>query len=139
MPCGAAPAFLPARPNHNQGNGLMKLVREVDDLDDAGGTRHVRLDVLPMPSDATKVAGLVRMDDPEPDHQVRSHRSGQPMEIDVARSLAWKIARERGADVIWIHDPKGLFPMHKRTMSHQMRTFPVLVMPGGQLTSDLRI
>jgi hypothetical protein len=61
------------------------------------------------------------------------------MEIDVARSLAWKIARERGVGVIWINDPKSLFPMHKRTSSHQMRTFPVLVMPGGRWTSELRI
>jgi hypothetical protein len=116
----------------------MKWVREVEDLEDPIGTRHVRLDVLPMPSDLTKVGGLVRMDDPEPEHQVGSHRSGLPMEIDVARSLAWKIARECGADVIWINDPKGLFPMHKRN-NNQMRTFPVLVMPGGRLTDELRV
>jgi hypothetical protein len=111
----------------------MKWIRDDNEA------RHVRLDVLSMPSDITKVAGLVTMDDPEPDHQVGSHPSAQPMEIDVARSLAWKTARERRADVIWINDPKGLFPMHERTVRHQMRTFPVHVMPGGKLTDDLRI
>jgi hypothetical protein len=117
----------------------VKWIREVDDLRDANEAHHVRLDVLLMPSDITKVAGLVTMNDPEPDHQVGSHRSAQPMEIDVARSLAWKIARERGADVIWINDPKSLFPTHVRTISHQMRTFAVHVMPGGKLTDDVRI
>ena len=117
----------------------MKLIREVDSLEDIGGARHITLEVLAMRSDVTKVAGLVRMDDPDPDHQVGSHRSGLPMEIDVARSLAWKIARERGAAVIWINDPKGLFSMHERTIRHRMRTFPVHVMPGGKKTDDLRI
>jgi hypothetical protein len=78
------------------------------------------------------------MDDPEPDHQVGSHRSGRPMEINVARSLAWKIAQEQGAEVIWINDLRRLYPIQKR-MFPPMRTFPVLVMPGGRLTADLRI
>lgn len=91
------------------------MIREVDDLESAQGTRHVCLEVLRMPADTTKVAGMVTMHDPEPDHQVGSHRSALPMEIEVARSLAWKIARERGADVIWIIDPKKLYPKGSRT------------------------
>jgi hypothetical protein len=106
----------------------MKWVREVDDLEDPIGTRHVKIEVLPMPSDPTKVAGVVRMDDPEPKHQIAFHRSGLPMAIDVARSLAWKIAAERGANVIWISDPKNLFPMHKR-ITNQVLTLPVLALP----------
>lgn len=116
----------------------MKWIREVDGLDDPVATRHIRLDVLPMPSDPARVAGMVRMDDPDGEHQVGSHRSALPMDIEVARSLAWKLARDRGADVIWINDPKRLYPRNNRRMG-QMRTFPVLVMPGGRLVSDLRI
>jgi hypothetical protein len=116
----------------------MKWIREVDELHDAAATRYVRLDVLPMPSDATTVAGLVTMDDPDAEHQIGSHHSALPMAIEIAHCLALKIARERGAEIIWINDPKGLYPRNKRATG-QMRTFPVLVMPGGRLTSDLRI
>jgi hypothetical protein len=116
----------------------LKWIPEVDDLIDACNVkRHVRLDVLPMPSDPTRVAGLVRMDD-ERAGLPGSHRSGQPMDIEVARSLAHKVAQERGADVIWIDDPSGLYPRHERTVG-RMRTFPVHVMPGGKMTGDLRI
>lgn len=92
----------------------MKTIREVDHLDDPKGTRHVRLKVMLMPSDPKKVAGLVRMNDPEPNHDVSIHLSGLPTEIERARALAWKIAKEQKAEVIWINDPKGLYPMHER-------------------------
>jgi hypothetical protein len=115
-----------------------KWIPEVDEMNDAyNSKRHVRLEVLPMPSDPTRVAGLVRMDDERADLP-GSHRSSLPMNIEVARSLAHKVARERGADVIWIYDPRGLYPTHKR-MAGRMRTFPVHVMLGGKMASDLRI
>lgn len=116
----------------------LKWIPEVDELTGASNSkRHVRVEVLPMPSDQTRVAGLVRMDDERADLP-GSHHSGLPMDIEVARSLAHKIAREREADVIWIDDPRGLYPRHDRTLGG-MRTFPVHVMPGGKMTSDLRI
>lgn len=116
----------------------LKWIPEVDELTGASNSkRHVRVEVLPMPSDPTRVAGLVRMDDERADLP-GSHHSGLPMDIEVARSLAHKIAREREADVIWIDDPRGLYPRHDRTLGG-MRTFPVHVMPGGKMTSDLRI
>jgi hypothetical protein len=116
----------------------LKWIPEVDELKDAcNSKRHVRLEVLPMPSDPRTVAGLVRMDDERLD-RAGSHRSGLPMDIEVARSLAHKIAREREADVIWIDDPRGLYPRHER-MIGRIRTFPVHVMPGGKMDSDLRI
>jgi hypothetical protein len=116
----------------------MRWIPEVGDLQQAPDSkRHVRLDVLAMPSDPTAVAGLVRMDDERADLP-GSHHSGLPMKIEVARSLAHKIAREREADVIWICDPNGLYPTHER-LRRGMKTFPVHVMPGGQMTADLRI
>ena len=116
----------------------MKWIAEVDDLKDASGSKsHVRVDVLPMPSDPTRVAGLVRMDDERADLP-GSHRSGLPMDVEVARCLAHKVARERDADVILIVDPKGLYSRHQR-MVGRMRTFPVHVMPGGRMSEDLRI
>jgi hypothetical protein len=94
-----------------------KMIREVDDIEDARGQRHVLLEVLSMPADATKIAGMVTMQDAEPDHQIGAHRSAVPMEIEVARALAWKIARERGADIIWIFDPKKLYPRENRPVA----------------------
>ena len=110
--------------NRKQPVGLIMMLKwmpEIDDLTDICRTkRYVRLDVLPMPSDPTTVAGLVSMDDNR-EHLPGFHRSDLPMQIEVARSLAQKIARERAADVIWISDPKGLYPQHDR-MVGRMRT-----------------
>ena len=46
-------------------SGVMKWIAEVDLKDASGSKSHVRVDVLPIPSDTTRVAGLVRMDDRE--------------------------------------------------------------------------
>ena len=90
------------------------MVRETDDVNEVRGKRFVRLDVLPCPSDPKKVCGTVKMEDADKNHQISSHRSGQLMEIEQARSLAWKIARGRKADLIWIDDPKKLYPKDRR-------------------------
>jgi len=90
------------------------MVREVDDIEEVRGKRCVHLSVLRMPANPTKIAGLVKMSDPSRDHQIGAHHSACPMEIEVARSLAWKIAHERTADLIWIDDPKELYPKAER-------------------------
>jgi hypothetical protein len=83
------------------------MVRETDDAGETYGKRIVCLNVLPLPSDPTRVAGVVRMDDPDPNHTISSHY-GAVMEIETARKLAWKIASERKADLILIVDSMKL-------------------------------
>jgi hypothetical protein len=83
------------------------MVRETVDASEARGKRVVHLHVLPLPSDPTKVAGVVKMDDPDPNHPISFHHS-VVMEFKVARKLAQKIANERRADHILIVDPKNL-------------------------------
>src|ERR1700734_3068789 len=91
-------------------------IPEVDNMSYAPNSkRHVHLEVLSMPSDPAIVAGLIRMDN-ERDKLPAFHLSGLPMDIEVARSLAHKIARDNDADVIWIDDKKGLYPIHRRHM-----------------------
>lgn len=57
------------------GEEFMTWISEVYGQDDPVATPYVRLDVLPMPSDPARAAGMVRMDDPHREHQVGSHRS----------------------------------------------------------------
>jgi hypothetical protein len=90
------------------------MIREVDDPEDARGHPHVRLDVLRSPADPSKIMGTVRMSDTNPKHDIDSHHSAGPMEIETARRLAWKIARDYGADRIVISDPKNLYPKAER-------------------------
>ena len=83
------------------------MVEAENGLDQTGGKRVVQLCVLPLPADPTKVAGEVRMNDPDPTHTVSFHRSSV-MGIDSALKLACKIASERKAEFIEIVDPKDL-------------------------------
>jgi hypothetical protein len=83
------------------------MVRETDGAEETYGKRTVCLNVLPLPSDPTRAAGVVRMDDPDPNHMISFHR-GVVMEFETARKLAWKIAGERKADLILIVDPMKL-------------------------------
>jgi hypothetical protein len=83
-------------------------VKVTDNPEETHSKRFVRLNVLPLPADPTKVAGEVRMDDPDPNHTISSHRGGV-MGIERAWELAQKIARERDAEFILIVDPKRAF------------------------------
>ena len=83
------------------------MVRETIDANEVRGKRVVHLHVLPLPSDPTKVAGVVKMDDPDPKHPIRFHQ-GVVMDLETARKLAQKVASERRADRILIVDPKNL-------------------------------
>ena len=74
------------------------MVKVTDSPEQTRGKRFVRLNVLPFPADPAKVAGEVRMDDPDPKHTISSHRSGV-MGIELAWKLARQIAREREARV----------------------------------------
>jgi len=90
------------------------MVKVTHSLEHTGGKRFVRLNVLPLPADPTKVAGEVRMDDPDPKHSISSHRGGV-MGIKSAWKLAQKIACERDAELILIVDPKNLFANKARS------------------------
>jgi hypothetical protein len=83
------------------------MLKVTDNPDETRGKRFVCLNVLPLPADPTKVAGEVRMDDPDTNHTVSSHHGGV-MSIEPAWKLAQKIARERDAEFILIVDPKSL-------------------------------
>jgi hypothetical protein len=91
------------------------VVKVTESLTEVQGKRFVRLNVLPLPSDITKVACVVRMDDPDPKSTV-GFRTSNVVEIASGWELAWKIARERDAELILIVDPKRLIPTDKEGM-----------------------
>jgi hypothetical protein len=76
------------------------MIREVDDTEGEREHPHVLLEVVRSPTNTSKIVGTVRMIDTNPKHYISAHYSAQPMEIETARLLAWKIARENGAERI---------------------------------------
>lgn len=92
------------------------MIREIENVEEAHDAIYVRLDVMPMPSDPAITAGMVYLSDSRPG-RTGAHHSARPMEIEMARSLAWKIAREQGVENIVIRDRKNLFPKNRRAES----------------------
>jgi hypothetical protein len=93
------------------------VIREIENVKEAHDAIYVRLDVMPMLCDPAITAGTVYLSDPRPGH-IGSHFSACPMEVETARSLAWKIAREQGVENILIRDRKNLFPKSRRAECH---------------------
>ena len=86
-----------------------QMASEIYTKEEAGEELYVELNVIPLPSDESLPAGIVRLYDPRKDHSISAQYYGV-LELAEAHKRAHSLAHERKVGFIWINDPGRLFP-----------------------------